>query len=88
MSVVVWRDRALDQLADVYVAASTDERKKLSAEVEYVNRRLAENGLFQGESRGGYGRVMFGDLLVIIYSVVPTEPTRVIEVRPNKRLRK
>ena len=88
MSVVVWRDRALDQLADVYVAASVVERTKLSSEVDYVNRRLADNGLFEGESRGGFGRVMIGELLVVFYSVVPSEPTRIIEVRPNKRLRK
>ena len=67
MSVVLWRDRALDQLADVYVAASIEERNDLGTEVDYVNRRLAGNGLFEGESRGGYGRVMIGESLVVFY---------------------
>ena len=88
MSTVIWRERALDQLADIYVGATVVEREAVTSEVDSVNHLLATNALFEGESRGGYGRVVIGDLLVVFYTVVPNEPTRVLQVRPNKPLRK
>ena len=70
-----------DQLADIYVGATVVEREAVTSEVDSVNHLLATNALFEGESRGGYGRVVIGDLLVVFYTVVPNEPTRVLQER-------
>jgi hypothetical protein len=88
MSVVTWRERALDELADIYVAATSEQRVALTAEVDEINQTLTTNALFEGESRGGYGRVVIRELLVAFYTVIPHQPTRVLQVRPNKPLRK
>ncbi len=83
-----WWSAALDQLADIYVAATPDQREQLVREVDAVNQLLASNGQFEGESRDGYGRVKINSLLVVFFTVVPNEPTQVVQVRPNKPLRK
>jgi plasmid stabilization system protein ParE len=88
MNEIICRELALDQLADLYVAATLAERETLAREVEEVSRRLATNAQFEGESRGGFARVVVSELVVVIYTVVPHEPVRVVELRPNKPLRK
>ena len=41
MYTVIWPDPALDDLADLYVGATPDERTRMAAWVEALNRRLA-----------------------------------------------
>jgi hypothetical protein len=88
MNELNWWGAALDQLADIYVSAPAHLREELVREVDTVNQLLASNALFEGESRGGYGRVKFAELLVVFYTVVPNEAVQVVQVRPNKPLRK
>jgi hypothetical protein len=40
---VVWRVEMLDALAALYVAATPDERDRMAAGVEALNRRLADS---------------------------------------------
>ena len=88
MNAIIWREQALDQLAALYATATPAQREALAREVEAVSHLLATNGQFEGESRGGVSRVAIRELVVVIYTVVPHQPVRVVELRPNKPLRK
>lgn len=83
-----WWEVALEQLADIYVSATAFQREALVREVDAVNQLLASDGQHEGESRGGYGRVKIVELLVVFYTVVPNEAVQVVQVRPNRPLRK
>jgi hypothetical protein len=89
MNPISWHTRALDRLADFYVAADPRERDEITATAESVNRGLQDDPATQGESRGGRSRVTFYGRMTVYF--VPAEagrPTRVLMVHwttPRRR---
>ena len=82
---VSWREHALDQLADLYVAAQPDDRDAIEKCVEHINAELAVDPWSLGESRATFFRrvwfhpplyLMFdiasGDGLVTVHHVGPS----------------
>jgi hypothetical protein len=69
MFAVVWMNKALDELADVYVAVGPAERTRIAAGVDALNHRLAADPLNEGESRVGGYRMTFPDLLAVSFHV-------------------
>jgi hypothetical protein len=59
MWAVIWRDAALDQLADEYVAADLVTREAIDKAVQRLNAALAADPTDVGESRPGRRRVAF-----------------------------
>lgn len=64
-----WLEAALDQLAEIYVAADSSERDRIASGVEAFNARLASAPLDEGESRMGGYRVAFPPLLRVYFRV-------------------
>jgi hypothetical protein len=82
MFAVTWEYTALDQLADIYVAAGSDERPRMASAVESLNARLRTDPLAVGESRSGTGRIAVVPPLSIIFGVSESRRTvRVARVR-------
>lgn len=68
---VEWTDRALDQLADIWVAATPAERAVIEQTVGAINARLAHDPASVGESRPNSRRVWFRHPLVVIFRMIP-----------------
>ena len=66
----VWDDDAADELADIWVAATPEERDVIERAVLRVNRELVENPEI-GETRIGDSRVHFSSPLTVWYSIDP-----------------
>lgn len=84
MSTVIWTEEALDNLSDIYVTATPVQRELLVERVNYINQRLQENAMFEGESRSGPNRIAFFPPLCILYSVKPHQPIFIVRVRPMR----
>ncbi|MBP3958587.1 hypothetical protein J8F10_25340 [Gemmata sp. G18] len=56
MFAVIWRDSALDALADAFVQANTSTRDAIERAVIRFNNQLAADPNDLGESRSGAGR--------------------------------
>jgi hypothetical protein len=56
MFAVIWRDSALDALADAFVQADLPTRDAIERAVTRLNNRLASDPNALGESRPGQGR--------------------------------
>jgi hypothetical protein len=69
MFALVWSNRALDQLAALYVDATVEERERMAAGVNALNTRLRSDPLNEGESRAGGLRVTFPALLLVTFFV-------------------
>jgi hypothetical protein len=69
MYTLVWRERALDRLADIYVAVDPATRAAIAAGVIALNKRLAADPLHEGESRYGGYRVTFTQSLAVSFHV-------------------
>ena len=80
MSVVVWSDRASDQLADFYVTIPREKRERLFDVVTALNERLTEGPQFVGESRVGNRRVYFCPPLCVHFSVIPHGPVLIDKI--------
>jgi hypothetical protein len=80
-----WHDDALDQLADIWVAATPADRERIEKAVAEINRMLGSGPQFLGESRGGYDRAWFHPPLVIRFRVLPNQPAKVQHVAPLRR---
>jgi hypothetical protein len=80
VSVVVWSDRASDQLADFYVAIPREKRERLVEVVMALNERLTNGPQFIGESRGGRQRVYFFPPLCVHFSVIPHGPVLIDKI--------
>ena len=78
MFALIWINRALDELADVYVTATPEERKRIAAAVDALNARLQSDPLDEGESRSSGYRVTFPELLCVVFHV--SEADRVVRV--------
>lgn len=59
MYAVIWRDAALDQLADAWVATDAAGRVAIDQAVQRLNAELATDPATFGESRTGRRRVAF-----------------------------
>jgi plasmid stabilization system protein ParE len=71
VSDVDWTDRARDQLADIWVAATPKERVAFEGAIGRLERDLSEAPLEVGESRAGSVRVVIRSLLVFWFDVAP-----------------
>lgn len=69
MSWVDWDEKAYDELADIWVSASPDERDVLGKIVEGLNRELEADPLDVGESRQRNVRVVVRLPLTIWFRV-------------------
>lgn len=83
MFALTWSNTALDQLADVYVAATPDQRTRMASFIDGVNERLRVDPLAVGESRSGGHRIVFVPLLAILFHV--SEADRTVRVTRAKR---
>lgn len=79
-----WHDGALDELADIWVAATPEERDKIEAAVKQMNDLLRRSPGDAGESRAGNQRVVFQGPLVVTFST-GGPVARVLHVRWNRR---
>jgi hypothetical protein len=75
---LIWLRTVLDELADVYVAATAEERTRVAAAVEALNDRLRRDPLAEGESREGNLRNTFIPILAVTFHV--SEKDRVVHV--------
>jgi hypothetical protein len=86
MFTLTWENTALDQLADAYVAADSDERARMAAAVDALNVRLRTDPMSVGESRVGAFRVEFVPRLAILFHVSESDGTvRVVRLRTSRR---
>jgi ParE toxin of type II toxin-antitoxin system, parDE len=86
MFALIWLSTALDQLADAYVAANSEDRARMAAGIEALNARLRADPLSVGESRVGGFRVDFVPRLAILFHVSETDRiVRVVRLRPSRR---
>jgi hypothetical protein len=87
MNVPEWTEKARDQLADAWVAATPDERDLIEQVVLSAERDLRDNPLGVGESRGGPYRVLMRPPLTFWYTVSPDGTrARIFRVlRPHRR---
>jgi hypothetical protein len=83
---LTWENTALEQLADAYVAATTEDREQMATAIEALNVRIRSDPLAVGESRLGAYRVAFVPLLAILFHVSESDRTvRVVRLRPSRR---
>jgi hypothetical protein len=69
MFTVIWKNSALNQLAEIYVSVTPEQRNKIFEAVTDLNARLEVGPLEIGESRGHIDRIVFVPLLSLFYSV-------------------
>jgi plasmid stabilization system protein ParE len=69
MFAVVWADQALDELADIWVAATPELRDRIEASVRRLGQRLQADPTAIGESRSNNRRVAFDPPIAIIYRI-------------------
>jgi ParE toxin of type II toxin-antitoxin system, parDE len=85
MFTVKWTHRALDQLAELYVAADLPTQDRLARLIDALNHRLAADPLNEGESRTDNYRVSFVDGLVVRFTVDSTASVvRVYAIRGRR----
>jgi hypothetical protein len=86
---VVWTEKTLDALSDLYVVLSLVEQDAMAKSVAGINRKLAENPDELGESRSPWVRVWFTDGLILRFDIDPAEQKvtvyEVTRVRPRKK---
>ena len=85
MNPVIWLDEARDRLADIYVATPAPEREELVRVVLDVERELATNALFVGESRGERHRVIMAPRVTVFYTLLRGGGAQIYHVRPSRR---
>jgi hypothetical protein len=69
MFAVIWRTRALDELADIVVQSDLTTQDLIARQVAALNQRLATDPLDVGESRGGNLRIGIADPVCILFEV-------------------
>jgi len=87
MSIISWDPKARDQLSDIYVRITREERDELVRAVSEVENHLHDHRQFAGEQRTKYGRVYIHPLLVVFFTVFPNVPIRIVGVRANRPFR-
>jgi hypothetical protein len=85
--IVKWKGVALDQLANIYVAATPADRHEIEATVMRINAALAADPWHLGESRSKNRRVWFEYPLTVVFTILPAEQrvlvTHVARLRPR-----
>lgn len=70
MFAVIWRDAALDELADAFVTADYASRDEIERAVNELNARLAADPMTLGESRARETeRIAFHGIISATYDV-------------------
>ena len=69
MIAVDWDESTRERFADIYVAATPDERETIANEVERLERKLQRDPLEVGESRIPFVRVVSCGPLVFWFRV-------------------
>jgi len=69
MFTLIWSEDALDQLADIYVGLTPQERQRLANSVAALNGRLQTNPEQEGESRSDGYRLVFITLAAVMFHV-------------------
>jgi hypothetical protein len=69
MFAVIWRSRALDELADIVVRSDLATQDLIARQVAALNQRLADDPLDVGESRGGNLWIGIADPICILFEV-------------------
>ena len=84
MFAVIWREAALDELADHFVRADGDRRDQIERAVLGFNARLANDPLHFGESRSGRTRVAVDGRCAIYFRVEDAQQVAVVtHFRPS-----
>lgn len=83
MYTLIWSGRALNQLAEIYVALAVDDQRRIAAAVEAFNHRVATRPSEEGESRAGDLRIAFPPGLVVRFRV--DEAAHVVRVTNVRR---
>ena len=69
MFAVVWANKALDELADIWVIATPELRDRIETSVQRLGRQLQDDPSALGESRANNRRVAFDPPIAIIYRI-------------------
>lgn len=81
MTWLDWEESARDELADVWVLATPDERDEIEKAVIAAERALHKDPLDVGESRYGNLRVLLQPPLTFWYEVSPSgDRVRIVRV--------
>lgn len=82
MFTVIWTGYALDALADLFVAVDLATQDRLTADLDALNRRLAQDPLEEGESRDRDYRLTFAGSLAVRFRVLAADQVvRVTEIQ-------
>ncbi len=79
-----WTDKATDDLADIWVAATLAERNEIERAVLHANRKIGDDPENAGESRGGTARVFVSPPVTVWYRVRPNGQARVFGIRHHR----
>ncbi|HVK18275.1 MAG TPA: type II toxin-antitoxin system RelE/ParE family toxin [Fimbriiglobus sp.] len=83
---VEWKESALDELADIYVAADPADRDEIERTVEQINAALAANPQFLGESRATPNqRAWLSDPLTVTFQIIPADGTVIVHHVAHRR---
>ena len=83
---VVWVDKALADLAVIWMAADSVEKTTVNAAVQEIDARLMADPLGEGESRSRGRRIMFVTLLAVMFQVnSKSNSVQVLQVKSSKR---
>jgi hypothetical protein len=83
--IVRWREFALDQLADKFVAADPALRDAIERAVTYINETLAVDPV-QGESRArATQRAWFVNPVSVLFEVFPSDGLVVVQYFAMRR---
>jgi hypothetical protein len=82
-----WREKARDELADIWVAASPEDRDLIEASVMLMEAMLQAAAHQVGESRSGDFRVIHNPPLTYWFRASPGNPVATVEhvYRPRRR---
>jgi plasmid stabilization system protein ParE len=81
MFALNWTEQALNELAEIYVTATVEERERMARGVDALNTRLRSDPLNEGESRTGGLRMTFPDLLSVWFRLTGPRAVRVVRVQ-------
>ena len=75
---VRWREEASDELASIWLKSAPDERRKVTAAADAIDKALGSRPTQCGESRSEVRRIFFIEPLVVIFQL--SEPDRTVNV--------
>lgn len=75
---VTWKPSAQAELASLWLAASSADRRVITAAAHEIDKALSVDAQSQGESRAANRRILFVPPLVVIFTI--SEPDRTVSV--------